>query len=112
MSYENFVLIGTGAESAPHHDIYDIPRVEAEPDGLHATLPECPECSKHHGYAPPHICPRVSPTCPDCRRGQLLWAEAGYVPRHRICDCCGSHFSLTLSWPDGYIARAVFQRQA
>lgn len=26
--------------------------------------------------------------------GELRWAEAGYVPGYRICDCCGSHFAL------------------
>lgn len=33
--------------------------------------------------------------CPisDCP-GELRWAEAGYVPGYRICDCCGSHFAL------------------
>ena len=24
--------------------------------------------------------------------GQIRWAEAGYVPGYRICDCCGRHF--------------------
>lgn len=27
-------------------------------------------------------------------QGLLRWAEAGYVPGYRICDCCGSHYSL------------------
>jgi hypothetical protein len=32
--------------------------------------------------------------CPDC--GQtMLWAEHGYSPWHRICDGCGSHWSVT-----------------
>ena len=26
--------------------------------------------------------------------GILRWAEAGYVPGYRICDCCGSHYAL------------------
>jgi hypothetical protein len=26
--------------------------------------------------------------------GVLRWAEAGYVPWHRICDRCGSHWQL------------------
>ena len=30
-------------------------------------------------------------TCADCG-GTLLWAEAGYVAWHRICDGCGSHW--------------------
>jgi len=34
------------------------------------------------------------PTCSDCRVGTLQWAEAGYVPWHRICDQCGSRWDL------------------
>ena len=26
--------------------------------------------------------------------GLLRWAEAGYVPGYRICECCGSHYAL------------------
>lgn len=33
------------------------------------------------------------PPC-TCGRGHLQWAEAGYVPYHRICDGCGSHWEL------------------
>lgn len=40
-----------------------------------------------------HVGPE-EPTCPDCRRGTLRWAEAGYVPWHRICTVCGSHWEL------------------
>lgn len=36
----------------------------------------------------------IAPTCSDCGRGTLRWAEAGYVPWHRICDACGSHWDL------------------
>ena len=32
----------------------------------------------------------IVPGCP----GSLRWAEAGYVPGYRICDCCGSHYAL------------------
>lgn len=35
-----------------------------------------------------------TPICSDCERGHLQWAEAGYVPWHRICDVCGSHWDL------------------
>ena len=32
--------------------------------------------------------------CPDC--GQtMVWAEIGYTPGHRICDGCGSHWTVT-----------------
>lgn len=34
------------------------------------------------------------PTCADCGVGRLQWAEGGYVPWHRICNRCGSHWSL------------------
>jgi hypothetical protein len=31
--------------------------------------------------------------------GRLRWAEAGYVPWHRICDRCGSHWELyPMTW--------------
>jgi hypothetical protein len=33
--------------------------------------------------------------CPDCQRADVRWAEAGFVPGHRICPCCGSHWELT-----------------
>jgi hypothetical protein len=36
----------------------------------------------------------LSPRCGDCRTGTLQWAEAGYVPWHRICDGCGAHRDL------------------
>lgn len=36
----------------------------------------------------------LTPTCPDCGVGKLLWAEAGYVAWHRICSHCGSHWDL------------------
>lgn len=32
--------------------------------------------------------------CPDCELGPIAWAEAGFVPGHRICPWCGSHWSL------------------
>lgn len=39
--------------------------------------------------------------CPDCGVGELCWAEAGYVPWHRVCDRCGSHWSLAVATPWG-----------
>lgn len=39
------------------------------------------------------------PICADCEVGRLQWAEAGYVPWHRICDRCGSHWDLhQITW--------------
>jgi ribosomal protein S27E len=32
--------------------------------------------------------------CPDCEQAEVVWAEAGYVPGHRICPGCGSHWEL------------------
>ena len=32
--------------------------------------------------------------CPDCGKEFIAWAEDGYVPGHRICHFCGSHWSL------------------
>lgn len=32
--------------------------------------------------------------CPDCEKVVVVWAEACYVPGHRICPLCGSHFEL------------------
>lgn len=32
--------------------------------------------------------------CPDCGKAEVRWAEAGYVPGHRICPRCGSHWEL------------------
>jgi len=33
------------------------------------------------------------PPCPDCG-GEIVWAEAGYVPGTRRCVACGSRFSV------------------
>jgi predicted RNA-binding Zn-ribbon protein involved in translation (DUF1610 family) len=33
------------------------------------------------------------PACPDCG-GEVVWAEAGYVPGTRQCTGCGSLFSV------------------
>lgn len=35
----------------------------------------------------------LQPLC-SCGKGHMIWAEAGYVPWHRICDACGSHWDL------------------
>lgn len=32
--------------------------------------------------------------CPDCDGGRLQWAEAGYVPWHRRCARCDSHWEI------------------
>jgi hypothetical protein len=55
----------------------------------------------------------MHPQCADCRRGHLRWAEGGYVPWHRICDVCGSHWDLhPITWgvtrlDDGTLARWI-----
>ena len=33
------------------------------------------------------------PKCPDCKGGEIVWAEAGGVPGSRACVRCGSRFS-------------------
>jgi hypothetical protein len=76
------VRIGRRRAEAPAADVYAIPYRESADDGrtiLHA--------GDH------------SPICADCGRGTLQWAEAGYVPWHRICDVCGSHWDLhPITW--------------
>jgi hypothetical protein len=76
------VRIGTGRRQTAAADLYSIPyRCEAD-DG---------RIILHVG--------NFSPRCADCRRGTLQWAEAGYVPWHRICDHCGSHWDLhPITW--------------
>jgi hypothetical protein len=37
--------------------------------------------------------------CPDCAQ-TMIWAEDGYGPWHRICNGCGSHWTVT---PDGTV---------
>lgn len=66
-----------GTRKGPHPtDIYRIPYDEADDDGRII------------------VAGGNFPICPDCGRGHLQWAEAGYVPWHRICDVCGSHWDL------------------
>lgn len=73
MSSDYFTLRGTSRRKEPTPDIYSLPNREAPDDGA--------------------IVLGVSPLiCSDCGRGRLIWAEAGYVPWHRICECCGSHW--------------------
>lgn len=74
------VRVGTKKHKKPaqsYNDLLYLPTRCVDDDGLHL---------EHVG--------NISPTCPDCKRGTLQWAEAGYVPWHRICDHCGSHWDL------------------
>mgnify|MGYP001586998921 CR=1 FL=1 len=32
--------------------------------------------------------------CLDCKKTDVVWAEACFVPGHRICPYCGSHLFL------------------
>lgn len=51
------------------------------------------------------------PLCADCHVGRLRWAEAGYVPWHRICDVCGSHWDLhPIPWGPARPSRPVAAR--
>ena len=75
------VRIGTRRAKKPAKNLYGIPCRTAVDDGktlLHAG----------HGMGD------FSPVCPDCGTGILQWAEGGFVPWHRICDTCGSHWDL------------------
>lgn len=74
---DEFVRVGMRwFPTNPAADLYGIPYREAEDDG--------------------RICLGIgeSVPCADCGVGTLIWAEAGYVPWHRICNVCGSHWSL------------------
>lgn len=67
---------GRREDPRPAESIYGLPYEEADDDGrIIVAGGNCP-------------------VCPDCGSGHLQWAEAGYVPWHRICDVCGSHWSL------------------
>ena len=75
------VRIGTRRARKPGRNPYEIGYREAEDDGAVIL------------WAGDH-----TPKCSDCCCGHLLWAEAGYMPGympwHRICDVCGSHWDL------------------
>ena len=77
MTDSYLVYKGTAKTPKPNRDIYKIPHKICKDDG---------ETILHVGD--------WFPTCPDCGRGTLQWAEAGYVPWHRICSHCGSHWEL------------------
>jgi hypothetical protein len=68
---------GTARGRTQARDIYSLPHREAEDDGKILL-------SANHAEM----------KCGDCGRGTLMWAEAGYVPWHRICGHCGSHWEL------------------
>lgn len=72
------VRIGTRRAQTPARDLHRIATREARDDGAIIV---------HAGAAD-------GPTCADCGRGHLRWAEAGFVAWHRICDVCGSHWEL------------------
>ncbi len=85
MDYLTYV--GSSRRRSPAPDIYALSHREREDDGaviLHVGQDE--------------------PMCRDCGHGRLRWAEAGYVPWHRICDVCGSHWDLhPLGMGIGYV---------
>ena len=54
--------------------------------------------------------------CVDCG-SEAAWAEAGYVPGHRVCNDCGSHYSCQPAGPsqaghrhDAYVTRYLVTR--
>jgi hypothetical protein len=46
--------------------------------------------------------------CPDCKRSEIMWAEAGSVPGHRICPTCGSHWNMYPKKGEWFLRRARF----
>lgn len=52
-------------------------------------LPPCKQCAATPEGYHPHCDPIA---CPDCGLGEVMWAEAGFVPWHRACNRCGAHF--------------------
>jgi hypothetical protein len=96
---------GNGGLKA-YSDLLDQPGEYRDDDGIRHEV-FCQRCADEEE---PHTnCLREHPVCGDCSKGTLCWAEAGYVPWHRICDHCGSHWDLHLL-PDGkaYYERAKF----
>jgi hypothetical protein len=84
--------IGSRRAKTPARDLYSIATRERADDGtilVHAGASDCPPC-------------------PDCGRGRLQWAEAGYVSWHRICDTCGSHWDLhPITWGPARPSRPI-----
>ena len=70
---------GTIRRKTPKPDFYGLPYKIKNDDGLIL-------------YCGQQAWPNV--LCPDCKQHNVMWAEAGYVPGHRICPMCGSHFSM------------------
>lgn len=101
---EYTVRVGRGVEPAGVVALDDLPWEERQDDGLVVPLPHCDLCVTRPGVA--HICYREAAPCADCHRGVLRWAEAGYVPWHRICGACGSHWDLHPA--EGFYRRARF----
>jgi hypothetical protein len=71
------VRVGRRRAKTPARDLYSMPYYACSDDGARVVYVGEGE-----------------PTCPDCSMGRLTWAEAGFVAWHRICDVCGSHFTL------------------
>lgn len=69
--------VGFGDGDGSEPDIYEIPYHYGRDDG---------KMILHVGDA--------VPVCADCGKGRLAWAEAGYTPWFRICDYCGSRWTI------------------
>lgn len=79
---EYTVRIGTSKRKTPvknYNALLDLPSREAKDDG------------KILVWGPG---PWAWNSGPCSCGGTLQWAEAGYVPWHRICDRCGSHWTM------------------
>lgn len=94
---EYMVRIGTerrtNFKNVVYDELVDSPTKYVEDDGLLVKLGKEPW-------------PEAE--CPDCHKCNVLWAEACYVPGHRICPCCGSHFSISCQDEEWILRRARF----
>lgn len=95
MSYR--VRKGTSRRKSPvtgYDALLKLPYRETEDDGKEVRLDVCE--------------PWPTVDCPDCGKAPLVWAEACFVPGHRICPCCGSHWSLDPKDGSWLVRRARF----
>lgn len=80
--------------AATWNDLFSIPYIVTKDDGKKIDLGT--------DSWPEHV------KCPDCEEGELVWAEAGNSPGHRICPLCGSHWTICSKAGEWFIRRARF----
>ncbi len=107
---EHICRYGTDKKTAPVESYAELLDQESEyrdDDGTRVDL-ICDSCdSLSDSHEPHENCDRAVPVCVDRGVGRLMWAEGGYVPWHRICTHCGSHWDLHPG-KEGYYQRARF----